>query len=397
TVIASLLVILGNGLFWGSVGLQSGAIEMMLIDFVFAGLAIPPLLLSKKSDLKPLIHITLIIAISFVWTFIVLVEGIPGAMFPNFNHWYFLGIGTGALLLFCDSTTPRVAYTSFALVSFLICDLQLVEFGPAYPLPGDSLAVSPLAQSSGHISVFIVVILLSNVFVSSMKAAEKQLAEANATLESLLENMLPKAIAERLRKEGKTFADGYSKCSVLFADLVGFTRLSTEIKPEELVKLLDEIFSRFDELTAKYGLEKIKTIGDAYMVAGGLPEEREDHAQACVALATDMRSIIREYAGLKVRIGINSGEVVAGIIGKRKFIYDLWGDTVNIASRMESQGLEDEIQVSERTAELIASDYETTPRGQIDIKGKGPMAVFLVNGKRIRKVVGPTLRRTTPL
>jgi class 3 adenylate cyclase len=151
--------------------------------------------------------------------------------------------------------------------------------------------------------------------------------------------------------------------------------------PNDLVRLLDEIFSKFDMLTEEFGLEKIKTIGDAYMVAAGLPEPRADHAKACVGLAFKMREIIREYADLNVRIGIHSGSVVAGVIGKRKFIYDLWGDTVNIASRMESHGIVDEIQVSSQTAELIKEDFVVKPRGDIVIKGRGLMSVFLVAGK----------------
>jgi class 3 adenylate cyclase len=151
---------------------------------------------------------------------------------------------------------------------------------------------------------------------------------------------------------------------------------------------LDEIFSRFDELTEQFGLEKIKTIGDAYMAAAGIPEPRLDHAQACVGLGAAMRSVIKEYAGLKARIGINSGSVVAGIIGKRRFIYDLWGDTVNIASRMESHGVIDEIQVSERTAQLISDEYETVLRGAIEVKGKGQMLVHIVKGKRLPRADG---------
>ena len=160
---------------------------------------------------------------------------------------------------------------------------------------------------------------------------------------------------------------------------------------EKLVRLLDEIFSRFDELTHAAGLEKIKTIGDAYMVAAGLPDPRPDHAAALVHLAVEMRAVVREYANIGVRVGINSGGVVAGIIGTRRFIYDLWGDTVNIASRMESHGVADEIQISESTYLAVKDLYECQPRGEIPIKGKGDMPVYLLVGRKIRGNTAPSV------
>jgi len=147
-----------------------------------------------------------------------------------------------------------------------------------------------------------------------------------------------------------------------------------------VVGLLDAIFSRFDDLTEQSGLEKIKTIGDAYMVAAGIPEARADHAVAIAELALRLQAAIREFPGLEIRIGINSGAVVAGVIGKKRFIYDLWGDTVNIASRMESQGIAGETQLSETTRALLTADFVCEERGEIPVKGKGSMRVFLLKG-----------------
>lgn len=264
--------------------------------------------------------------------------------------------------------------------SFVLIEASALTIIPIEPQATQDLLVRMVPT---HISVVIVTLILVFLHLFDTHRAELQLAVANSQLEDLLDNMLPKSISNRLRQEGRTFADGYTMCTVLFADLVGFTTLSTQLPAEKLVGLLDDIFSRFDELTERHGLEKIKTIGDAYMVAAGIPVARPDHAHAAVRLAYDMRSVIKEYAGLKVRIGINSGPVVAGIIGRKRFIYDLWGDTVNVASRMESQGIAEGIQISEATRALIDDEFETESRGEIDLKGRGPMSVHLVIGRRL--------------
>jgi class 3 adenylate cyclase/ligand-binding sensor domain-containing protein len=204
--------------------------------------------------------------------------------------------------------------------------------------------------------------------------------------EALLLNVLPAPIAERLKGGQNLIADHFDAVTVLFADIVDFTKLSARISPVILVGLLDEIFQAFDALAEKHGLEKIKTIGDAYMVVGGLPVPRPDHAGAVAAMALDMRealaglTVARTF-GLRVRIGIHTGPVVSGVIGKKKFIYDLWGDTVNTASRMESHGVPGEVQVSAATAELLRGAFVLEPRGAIQVKGKGEMEAFLVKGR----------------
>jgi class 3 adenylate cyclase len=181
-------------------------------------------------------------------------------------------------------------------------------------------------------------------------------------------------------------ADHYDTVSVLFADIVGFTERSLILAADELVALLDQIFSAFDRLADAAQVDKIKTIGDAYMVAGGLPEPRPDHLQAVARMALAMRdevAAIAEQTGLgwlAVRIGIDSGPVVAGVIGRRKFIYDLWGDTVNTASRMESHGLPGQIQVTDRVAAALGPGFTLRSRGASDVKGKGSMTTFLLDG-----------------
>jgi adenylate cyclase len=222
------------------------------------------------------------------------------------------------------------------------------------------------------------------------KAYLQQLSEEREKSERLLLSILPQPIAERLKQNPHTIADSFQDVSVLFADIVGFTQLWSRISAAELVELLNEIFSAFDRLADLHGLEKIKTIGDAYMVVGGLPIPRSDHAEAMAEMALDMQKAIHNFntgepienrEPLSIRIGMNTGAVVAGVIGRNKFIYDLWGDTVNIASRMESHGIANAIQVTENTYERLKYRYLFQKRGMIDVKGKGPMMTYLLIGR----------------
>jgi class 3 adenylate cyclase len=219
--------------------------------------------------------------------------------------------------------------------------------------------------------------------------AEAALDRAHQRSEELLLNILPPSIARRLKLSGGTIADGFAGVTVLFADIVGFTRLSARLPPERVVAMLNDLFCKFDDLAGSLGLEKIKTIGDCYMVAGGLPEPRADHAEAVAEMGLAMLRIVAELAersgeALSVRIGIHSGPVVAGVIGKRKFIYDLWGDTVNIASRMESHGVPGAIQLTAASRALLDGKYRLQSRGVIEIKGKGEMETWLLEAERAR-------------
>ena len=212
----------------------------------------------------------------------------------------------------------------------------------------------------------------------------REAEELRAESERLLLNVLPASVAERL-KRGEAVADHFDQVSILFADIEGFTPYSADKAPTEVVKILNQIFSAFDKLTEKYGLEKIKTIGDAYMVVSGLPTRRPDHLEVLVNMALGMQAIMERFHrnGLfdfKLRIGINTGPVVAGIIGFKKFSYDLWGDAVNVASRMESFGIPGEIQVTKDVYRLLKQKYSFQKRGYVNIKGKGEMFVYLLKG-----------------
>ncbi len=205
--------------------------------------------------------------------------------------------------------------------------------------------------------------------------------------EQLLQNMLPYAVVERLKQGEETIADSFDNVTVLFADIVDFTQLSNQLPPIDLVQQLNEIFSSFDQLADQHGVEKVKTIGDGYMVVGGVPIATPHHATAIADMALDMLQAIQRYTSpsgdpYTMRIGINSGPVVAGVIGRYKFSYDLWGDAVNVAKRMEEQSMAGKIHVSSETYELIKDRYHFVERGPVWVKGRGEMMTYFLSGRK---------------
>jgi guanylate cyclase len=218
-------------------------------------------------------------------------------------------------------------------------------------------------------------------FVRQRNALLKLVRVEQAKSENLLLNILPKEIAAILKNEERTIVDHFPGASILFADMVGFTPMTASMAPAEMLALLNEVFTFFDSLVDKYGVEKIRTIGDSYMVAAGVPKARPDHAQALANMALEMRAFVKTSPvctsrQLNFRIGINSGPVVAGVIGRKKFIYDLWGDAVNTASRMESHGTPGSIQITGATYELVKDEFVCELRGLIPVKGKGEMETW---------------------
>jgi adenylate cyclase len=233
-------------------------------------------------------------------------------------------------------------------------------------------------------------ILLAIVFYALREAARAEAAaqREHQRSESLLTNILPITIAERLKLNPGIIADSFAEATILFVDIVGFTKLSETMTPEAVVDLLNRVFSEIDDLTEKYGLEKVKTIGDAYMIVAGAPERRIDHAEAVAAMALDIKECFVRLSkagpySLDFRIGIHSGPIVAGIIGKKKFSYDMWGDSVNTAARMEAHGLPGEIQVSADVKELLQDKFQFVERGLVDVKGKGQLFTYLLKGRRL--------------
>lgn len=225
------------------------------------------------------------------------------------------------------------------------------------------------------------------MFYVEIRRTEQLLRHEYQRSEQLLENILPGSVAKRLKDGDTMLADSAGEVTLLFADLVGFTRLARKLPPTELVDLLDSIFTEFDRIVERCALEKIKTIGDEYMLAGGLPLRRADHAQAVATAALAMLAAIKQMNKtskhrLELRVGIHTGDVVAGVIGSRKFTYDVWGDTVNTASRMQTHSLPGHIQITEATATRLAPDFELKPRGHIQVRGQGRMPTWFLVGRK---------------
>jgi class 3 adenylate cyclase len=222
-----------------------------------------------------------------------------------------------------------------------------------------------------------------NDMVDELRDKTTALENKNRENEQLLLNMLPAPIANRLRSGEQRIADGFADVTVAFADIVGFTELSSGMPPAHIVDLLNGLFTRFDQAARELGIEKIKTVGDAYMAVCGLPVPVPDHASRMARMAIRMVHITREHAiehrvPMRIRVGINTGPVVAGVIGESKYIYDLWGDTVNLASRMESGGLPDMIQVTRAVYEKLSGEFAFESRGAIEVKGKGQVEAWLL-------------------
>lgn len=284
---------------------------------------------------------------------------------------------------------PRRISLSFTvlLATLFILFYYYAQFNP--PLAAVDPFQLGLLNSVNIISTFGICAVTTLYFIAVADKAEAALEVEHAKSEALLHNVLPTVIAARLKQQPATIADGFNHASILFADIVGFTVLSQQIPPDRVVQMLNDIFSRFDELVDRYGLEKIKTVGDAYMAAAGIPTPRVDHAERLADFALAMRDVLADYnrsvgTNLQLRIGLNSGPVVAGVIGRRRFLYDLWGDSVNTASRMESHGLPGEIQVTDSTYRLLREKYSFVERGEIEVKGKGPMRTYFLRGRQVR-------------
>jgi adenylate cyclase len=287
-------------------------------------------------------------------------------------------------LVFSEVRSAVRWYVAFVVV-FLGCGIAGEIIGPVWePLPG--WFTSTMLALNIVVGGAIVFTLLA-VFASQRSEALAALRVEQAKAENLLLNILPRSIADKLKAETQPIADQFGSASILFADVADFTPWAERLPPADVVGYLDHLFSHFDELAERYGLEKIKTIGDCYMVAAGVPTPRPDHARALAYMALDMLEAMRSddevgHLGLELRIGINSGPVVAGVIGRKRFLYDLWGDAVNTASRMESHGTAGRIQITRSTYELLADEFECEPRGTISVKGKGEIEVWYLIGPR---------------
>ncbi len=289
-------------------------------------------------------------------------------------------VGALMILNVSQSTPWFLLYIALTVISWYYNSLFASY---ALPIPSHLRQVFFIMNLAG---LAIVIYGVMRYFQSQKARILQDLANEKARSELLLLSILPQSIAERLKNSNQSIADSHNQVTIMFADLVNFTSLTSGMPPSDLVDLLNKVFIKFDQLASKYGLEKIKTIGDAYMVVGGVPEPIADHAFAVAQMALDIREVLEEISRetgkkLIMRIGINSGPVIAGVIGNTKFSYDLWGDTVNVASRMEQYGLPGEIQLTKATYLLLKDKFSFESRGVIEIKGKGPIEVFLLRNR----------------
>jgi adenylate cyclase len=304
-----------------------------------------------------------------------------------YNQFDYPGLFSAVPLSVALATVWAAGRRGWALSVALWFGVTPLIFLAVTDLP-DDLEARLVSGAVSDLALLTAVLLLGEA-VRGRRALDREhrllLAERERS-ERLLLNVLPAPIAARLKQGEEVIADGFPEVTVLFADLVDFTRRSQDTTPERVVRVLDDLFSALDELAERHGLEKIKTVGDAYMAVGGLPDPRPDHAEAVADMALAVRGEVARHLDpggrpLQVRIGIDTGPVVAGVIGRRKFSYDLWGDTVNTASRMESNGIAGCIQVTDRTYQRLRDGYRFERRGPVQVKGKGELVTWFLVGR----------------
>ncbi|HEX6868596.1 MAG TPA: adenylate/guanylate cyclase domain-containing protein, partial [Candidatus Limnocylindrales bacterium] len=376
------VLILPIALVWGAIYLALGT-QAGFIAWLYAAISVAAIVVfSRTRDTTWFLRVELLdillaptISMAFVGGFLASgAVGLWGILAP-----------LGALVFDGARAGIRwfIAFIALFLVSGFVGELAS---GGQSPLPAwFSSTMIALNVTIGGAVVFG----LLATFVRQREEALASLRVEQDRAETLLLNILPRSIADRLKTDPTTIADQFAAASILFADVVDFTPLSERLQPAEVVGLLDHLFTHFDHLAERYDVEKIKTIGDAYMVAAGVPVPRADHARAMALMALDMRESMRSedavgHLDLEIRIGINSGPVVAGVIGRKRFLYDLWGDAVNMASRMESQGTPGQIQVTQATYELLKDEFELERRGTVVVKGKGEIETWYLVGRRDR-------------
>jgi guanylate cyclase len=366
------VLILPISLVWGvlylALGAPAGAVA--LAYFVISLISIGLFARTRNFELLlriQLLDITLAPTLSMFPTAGFLVSGAVGL-------WGILG-PLGALVF--GSVRSSVRWFVLFVVAFLAA-------GIAGELTG-GLSRLPTWFSTTMLALNVVV--GGTVVFTLLAVFAQQRQDAQDRAENLLLNILPRSIADKLKAKPQTISDSFSAASILFADVADFTPLAERVAPADLVQILDRLFGHFDALAERYSLEKIKTIGDCYMAAAGIPVPRPDHAQALALMALEMLDAVEAHGavgdlGFALRIGINSGPVVAGVIGRKRFLYDLWGDAVNTASRMQTEGTPGCIQITRATYELLKDEFVCEPRGTIAVKGKGEMETWYLVSRR---------------
>jgi adenylate cyclase len=373
------LLILPISVLWGAIylalGVSAGLLAWLYTLVSLAAIAV----FSRTRDVDRLLRVELLdillaptISMVFVGGFVASgAVGLWGILAP-----------LGALIF--EGARAGVRWFIAFAVAFVVSGAVGEVSGLGPPLPS---WFAPVMLALNIIVGGAVVFALLVQFVRQREEALSALRVEQDRAETLLLNILPRSIADKLKVDTSTIADQFAAASILFADIVDFTPFSERLQPAQVVDTLDHLFTHFDNLADRFGVEKIKTIGDCYMAAAGVPMPRADHARVMALLALEMREAMRaddgvRHLGLELRIGINTGPVVAGVIGRKRFLYDLWGDAVNMASRMETHGTPGQIQVTRATYELLRDEFELEPRGTVPIKGKGDVETWYLVGPR---------------
>jgi adenylate cyclase len=373
------VLILPISLVWGSLFLALGAPSGAVAYLYFAVSVAAIVVFSRTRDAETFLRVELLDILLAPTISMAFVGGFTAS--GGVGLWGILA-PLGALVF--DGVASGVRWFAAFVAVFLASGIAGEISGGLSDLPAwFESAMIALNITVGGTIVFT----LLAVFAKQRQDALAALRIEQDKADNLLLNILPRSIAEKLKADTSTIADQFDAASILFADVVDFTPLSERLPAAEVVGILDHLFSHFDTLAERHGLEKIKTIGDCYMVASGVPTPRADHARAIALMALDMRDAVRNgddvgHLGLELRIGINSGPVVAGVIGRKRFLYDLWGDAVNTASRMESHGTPGQIQVTSATHALLEGEFVLEPRGTIPVKGKGDVETWYLLGPR---------------
>ena len=360
-------------------GLGEGYALMALVPYIYLIVSYVSLLIfyrSKKFEYFTFTQLVMLLVMPFFMQWAI--GGYEAS--SGIAIWAILSPIGALMILGTRQSTPWLIL--FALLAIVSWKLNYLFEGNSLPIPRHIKDTFFLMNIMGTACILYGVM---RYFQNQKEHTLQDLALEQARSEKLLLNILPKSIANRLKDNDMRIADSHDSVTILFADIVGFTKLTASMPPAELVELLSQLFSRFDQLAEQHGLEKIKTIGDGYMVVGGAPSALDNHASVIAKLALEMQQALVTFntetdRKLQMRVGISSGAVVAGVIGTSKFAYDIWGDPVNLASRMEQTALLNTIQVSEATYKLIKKDYNLEPRGMVEVKGKGKVNTYLLMG-----------------
>ncbi len=361
-------------------GLGEGYAIMALVPYIYIIVSYASLLIfyrSKKFEYFTFTQLVMLLVMPFFMQWAI--GGYEAS--SGIAIWAILSPIGALMILGTRQSTPWLIL--FALLAIVSWKLNYLFEGNSLPIPRHVKDTFFLMNIMGTACILYAVM---RYFQSQKERTLQELSLEQARSEKLLLNILPKSIADRLKDNDMRIADSHESVTVLFADVVGFTKLTATMPPAELVELLSQLFSRFDQLAEKHGLEKIKNIGDGYMVVGGAPICLEGHASVIARLALEMQQALATFNAetgrkLEMRIGISSGSVVAGVIGTSKFAYDIWGDPVNMASRMEKTAVPGSIQVSEATFELIKNDCKLQARGLVQVKGKGEVNTYLLKAE----------------